>query len=685
MTDKLKLKLWQDRLNSNATAYEDKFTRMKTREKLYSGQQREMRAITEMEVKHKTEHLRNITSELIEAQVDSSIPAPKVTARRAEDEGKAKLIEDMLRNELDRLPMELINDQLSRTIPIQGGAAMLVEWDNTKRTHTTIGELDVSMLHPLWLVPQDGVYDSIESMDYIILKLPQTKGAIKHKYGIDVASETEAEPDIKGGTESTANDMITQYIAYYRNEKGGIGLYSWVGDIQLEDIDDYQARRLRRCARCGAVEPAEAETIDQLRPDGNLSPIGEMEMSGELPAKKHRRGDACPYCGGTKWENANEEFEELAAPIQLSNGEMIPDVREESIVTDVIGLDGMPMTETVTVREKIPYYKPDIYPVILFRNVSIFGQLLGDSDVDKIEDQQNTTNRLSTKIIDKLLGAGSYITLPDDATIEVSTRDVKVIRPGSAANKQLIDVYDLEGNVSQDMAYLSEVYEEARQQIGITDSFQGRRDTTATSGKAKEFAAAQTAGRLESKRVMRDAAFAQLFEAMFKFKLAYTDEPRPVLSNDANGDTVYEEFNRYDFLEKDDAGEWYWNDQFLFSCDTSAPLASNREAMWQEARLNLQTGAFGDPTAIQTLILFWSRMEQLHYPGAADTKTYLENQLQQQMMAQQMQQMMQQQMMMQQSQAQQAVIEKAQADAARDALNNTREGGMRNEGQGLRR
>ena len=111
--------------------------------------------------------------------------------------------------------------------------------------------------------------------------------------------------------------------------------------------------------------------------------------------------------------------------------------------------------------------------------------------------------------------------------------------------------------------------------------------------------------------------------------------------------TQYEEFNRYDFLEQDADGQWYWNDQFLFSCDTSAPLASNREAMWQETRLNLQTGAFGDPTQTDTLILFWSKMEELHYPGAGTTKKYLEDKLQRE-------QLQTQQMQMMQLQAQQA-------------------------------
>ena len=126
---------------------------------------------------------------------------------------------------------------------------------------------------------------------------------------------------------------------------------------------------------------------------------------------------------------------------------------------------------------------------------------------------------------------------------------------------------------------------------------------------------------------MKQAAYAQLFELMFKFWLAYSDEPRPISYKDNEGNTVFEEISRYDFLKQDEDGQFYWDDQFLFSCDTSAPLASNREAMWQETRMNLQTGAFGDPSSTETLILFWSKMEELHYPGAGSTKKYLEERL----------------------------------------------------------
>ena len=226
------------------------------------------------------------------------------------------------------------------------------------------------------------------------------------------------------------------------------------------------------------------------------------------------------------------------------------------------------------------------------------------------------------------------MTLPAQADIRADGEDMKVIYLTNPSEKTMIDVFTMQADTARDVAYLNQVYEEARQIIGITDSFQGRKDATATSGKAKEVAAAQSAGRLESKRIMKNAMYAALFEAIFKFRLAYADEPRPVISEDIHGNKEYQDFDRYDFLKQDEAGEWYWNDQFLFSCDTSAPLANNREAMWQETRMNLQTGAFGDPASLTTLILFWSKMEQLHYPGAGETKRFLEEERAQQMQQQ---------------------------------------------------
>ena len=618
-----RLTLWQRRMDRSKRAYDGELSKMDHREGVYRGDRMLLQRVAG-DHKTKTPHVRNLTAEIIEAEVNSSIPAPKVTARRKQDELKAKIIEDMIRNEQDRLPTEQINDMMERVVPIQGGAFQLLEWDNRQRTHNTVGELSVSVVHPKEFIPQEGVYTQVEDMDYFFLRLPQTKESIRQRYGVDLRDEGEESPEMRSPDAAAAEDMVTLNIAYYRNQKGGIGKYSWVNDIELEDLEDYQARRVRRCAACGTAEP----------------------LGGKGKT-------ACPKCGGTEWTGEEQDYEEIWFPVRRSDGSVIPGAHLEEVETDVpvTGEDGTvtwtKMTMPDYVPTKIPRYKPDIYPVLFQRNVSVYGQLLGDSDVDKIADQQNTANRIEAKIVDKLVKAGSYLILPADASIPADADEIKVIRPEGPADANMIQVRTLEGDISQDLAYLSQVYEEARQIIGITDSFQGRKDATATSGKAKEFSANQAAGRLESKRVMKNAAYATLFEAMFKFKLAYADEVRPVTSHDATGDTVYEEFNRFDFLEQDEDGQWYWNDQFLFSCDTSAPLANNREAMWQETMQLFQSGAYGNPTDLRTLILVWTKMELLHHPGAADTKKALEERLEQEMAMQQqaqMQQMAQQQM-----------------------------------------
>ncbi len=619
--NKEKLELWQGRLGRAETAYADEAARFDVRESIYRGR-RETSGLTRDDRDKNAVHVRNIAMELIEAQADTSVPQPKVTARREADQPLAKIIEDMLRCELDRIPMEEVSDMLARTVPIQGGAAMLVEWDNTQRTHESVGELWVSAIHPKQLVPQPGVYSSIEDMDWVILKLPETKEFVRRRYGIDVDGESESEPGIRGADvgEGGEEDLVTVYCAYYRNASGGIGKYVWVNGTELEDLEDYQARRLNRCGKCGSTDVfVNADGKKECRVCGSRRIVSETleyeEIREEIPGVS-----AAPNSGDSPAANSR------AQPSAISDGDSAAP-NSKSLLSAISDGGMVPSGDGEARPVRVPYYKPDIFPVILQKNVSVYGQLLGASDLDAIEDQQNTTNRIEGVIIDKLVQSGSYMTIPDKVGIRVDTEHGKVIRFSNAADVQGMNVYDMEGRISQDMAYLAQVYEEARQIIGITDSFQGRRDTTATSGRAKEFAAAQTAGRLESKRAMKNAAYAALFEAMFRFRLAYTDEPIPIRTEGADGSVVYEEFNRWDFLERDADGEWYWNDAFLFSADSSTPLAQNREAMWQETRLNFSSGTFGDPKDIRTLILFWQKMEALHYPDAGQTRMYLERQL----------------------------------------------------------
>ena len=125
-----KLKLWQQRLSKSNADYSTETEKMDERERLYKGK-RELtplvRGDTKKDGSHKeTSHVRNIVFENIESMISSSIPTPKVTPRRKQDEHLAAVIEHWLRNELNRLPFETMNDMAERTVPIQGGAGWLV-------------------------------------------------------------------------------------------------------------------------------------------------------------------------------------------------------------------------------------------------------------------------------------------------------------------------------------------------------------------------------------------------------------------------------------------------------------------------------------------------------------------------------------------------------------------------------
>lgn len=582
-----RLNHWRDLVAADEAAYQSEIGEMTTRENIYRGR-KEIDTILEGDEIKTAPHVRNIVHELIESQINSAIPQPKITPLRREDEKLASLIEDMIRNRLNKMPMEMINDLMERTVPVQGGGFLHYEWDNNRRTHTTVGEGVCSFRHPKQIIPQSGITADIEGMDRIAIKVPQTADYILRRYGVDVSEEGEADPSIRSGEgqPAEADGMVTQYLVYYRNERGGIGLYSWVGDQELIDLEDYQARRNRVCGSCG--QPENFYEVDSLppTPDGN--------KPDESRAVRRTPGDGgnCPHCGGSFVEG-EEEFMQTPQSIELPNGETLP------------------------AGAQVPYYKPDIYPTFLQRNVSSFGRFLGESDVDKIRDQQNTMNRLYAKVLAQLLNAGSYITLPDDLKIKKDSEEGKVIRLRGAQDKQMIDAIDLTPNISPALTVIDRIYMEAQRLLGISDSFIGQKDATATSGKAKEFSAAQAAGRLESKRVMKNEMYARFFEGIFKFELAYADESRPVVGTDNKGNHTDEEWSKWLFLKQDADGNYYWNTDFLFETDSTAPLANNREALWQETRSHFAQGAYGDPADVETQIMYWEQMAALHYPNAS--------------------------------------------------------------------
>lgn len=545
--------------------------------------------------------VRNITYELVESQITSYLPNPSVSPKMwsEQNERNAKSIETLLRNKRNELPFERLNDIDERFNPIYGGSVWLIEWDNSITTHNTVGDVRISCLSPRRFTGQPSIYE-VKDMEYCFIQFETTKEEIVRKYGVtfDIADVTE--------NDDNADDKTaTLYICYYKNDAGKVCQYIWSGDTELSDIEDYFARKRFICKKCG------------------------------------KRKELC-NCDKPDFELRDEEYEDVLRDIKRSDGTVIPaqceviengQVVMETKKEQAVDQTGLPIFDDSTgirlpllvdvqvpkmQQTKLPFYTPNILPIVIRKNTSEEDSLLGQSDCEFIRPQQQAINKLETRIDKKLNRAGVYPIVPDDATIELDNSLYEKVFRADQTNYALFGKLDLQVDISRDIAQAERLYDQAKRILGITDSFQGQYDSSAQSGKAKQIQVQQSQGRLDSKRQMKNAAYAEIDQIIFQYYLAYADEPRPATYKDSQGRMQNVLFNRYDFLERDEAGEWYYNDEYLFSADASIDVDKQRELLWEENRKNFQQGAYGDVRLPQTQLIFWQNMEQAHYPWAHD-------------------------------------------------------------------
>ena len=105
--EKTRLTIWQQRRARADSDYSEENKRMDERETLYKGKRKIKPLVKGDHQKdgtlNETPHVNNLVFENVESMVSTSIPTPKVTAKRKKDEKLAAVIEHWLRNELDRL------------------------------------------------------------------------------------------------------------------------------------------------------------------------------------------------------------------------------------------------------------------------------------------------------------------------------------------------------------------------------------------------------------------------------------------------------------------------------------------------------------------------------------------------------------------------------------------------------
>lgn len=552
-------------------------------------------------------YCRNITYELIESQVNGYIPSVKVLPQVANkvNIARAKLLERYLNNIKDKIDFESLNDLDERLTYIYGGSVWLIEWDNTIVTHNSIGNVTVRLLHPKMIRPQPAVYD-IKEMEYFFILSDDTHENVERKYGVSF----EEVKKIDNENASDSDDTCTVICCFYRDNEGRVCKYVWADNVELEDEEDYWGRKIRKCKKCGKIEslckcknPEFEKTeleYEEITKTMNFFPDESGEPQLIIAPESRVLKDGLPV------------MEERKAPLMYDG---VPAMEE------INGLL-MPMSTEIEVpktqKTKIPFYRPSLFPVVIRKNISKYNSLFGQSDCEVIRDQQQTVNKLESRINEKSFKSG-VIPYHGANTQWRNTDELydKGLTLSDVNEKNLLGVLDTRVDITPDQLRSEKVYNDAKTTLGISSSYQGMPDTTAKSGIAKQLQIMQSGGRLESKRIMKNVVYSAIYEIIFQFSLAYADEPRPVSYQNGNGDWEGAEFNKYAFLERDKAGEWYYMDEFLFSIDKASDIGRNREIMWQEARSNFQIGAYGNPADIDALILYWQELDELHYPNAA--------------------------------------------------------------------
>lgn len=524
-----------------------------------------------VESKRKSRQLRKVAYEIVESVVDNSIPMPKMQPRYKNDVPLVSITEDYLKFEADRILTTYINDSSERSTYIDGTGWYKIWWDSLDNTHERSGDVKIDYLQVDQVFPQPGVKD-YHQLEYIFERSEVSISRIYDLYGKVITP-------INGDT-----NLVTIVSCYYLNENRTVGLFCFAEASRqvICNEHDWQIRKLRKCTKCGTIVPRE---------------------------------DVCPMCGNKhfKYENAEKEIlendlVELYKPYDVAEREG----------ADVSGMDPEQVEQKVFLKAgtEIPFYRLTQLPFVPRPCISIPNSVYGKSVVSIVLEMQDGINKVLSKGIDKTLKSGAVVTKPEKIKMGDNDDSFKVIGVRTQEESTMIQVKQIMADTSEDLAMASILYESSKSSSGVTDSYQGNRDTTATSGKAKEYAALQAAGRIESMRVMKASAFSGVYELLFKYLLAFSDETRRFVRTLPNGKQTEEAWSKYMFLDKDKYGTIFYRDDFTFRSDPASSLSQNRSQMWQETTNKFIQGAFGVPNDPRTLKLYWNTMDSLSYPLA---------------------------------------------------------------------
>lgn len=272
---------------------------------------------------------------------------------------------------------------------------------------------------------------------------------------------------------------------------------------------------------------------------------------------------------------------------------------------------------------RVKKYRSKEFPLILRKNISLDESLLGASDADILRPVQQAINKIESRIMQKLLRAGVTPIMPEDASVSLSNAIFgQVIKIKTGESTSQYGTVDTTPDISQDITEADRLYDQAKRLVGISDAYQGIDYNKVESGYAKSLRIRQAEGRLESKRRMKNIAYERLYKLIFQHYLSFSRNSKSLIYKDDFGIVKDQKFDKRDFIQMNEAGEYYYYDSLVFTTDRDLFEEYQREAIWEKNLENLKSGTLGDTSDPKTLLRYWQFQQKAHYPNAKENAEY---------------------------------------------------------------
>lgn len=540
--------------------------------------------------------IRKLVYEMIESKIDTAIPMPRIRSNSKALLPAVQRTEDMLKFEIDRILSEGLNDIAERNTYVDGTTVYKISWNPLLKTRDKAGDVEVTVMPIDSIIPQPGVAD-YSQLEYLFERSAMSTSKIYDLYKRVIRSTRSLE-DIsapqattQGRTGTQVVDIVNLITFYFLNANRTVGRIIMTEETRT--VVSYEEEWLVR--KVNTADPDKKPNFETMKTEILTENLYQIKNQYK-PEEQDADGNPLPDAAEAKVQ-------------QGINAGLNPDQAKAQAAP----WQGQLFLEKGT---EIPIYHIHELPFIFRQNVSRANSIYGISDAQMLFEIQDELNKALTRTGEKIANSGGILFKDKKINLDPTNKVMRIVDlndPSLAAGSKYVDINP---QVTGDLAYATNSYESGRSTIGINNSWQGKKDTTATSGKAKEIAAMGTAGRIEAPRVMKRLALAQVYRMIFMFKLAFSSQRISFTKLLPEAKEQEREWDKYMFLDKDDEGNLFWHDEFAFSVDAAATLSNDRQAMWQETQTQFINGTFGPPTDPRNLLTFWGVMEQLQYPLA---------------------------------------------------------------------